>query len=179
MFIWIGCKLPGDFEEKLRARCLSRNESIGLDTVAFSLPQHISLKISFEAERHEAVLEDLAAYLTRQAPFAVRIQNPEQAGNILWLPIGEHAQLQRLHRELDARLESKFGVPQHPFDKTFLFHSTLFIDQDASKISAMREALSEDFTEQELPIDTFLLGLSETGKNGSYQVVRTIKLKEM
>ena len=74
MYIWIGCKLPEDFEQEIRTNCLRLNEKIGLSTVAFTLPQHISLKISFEAETHEAVLGDLTDYLSRQTPFSVSVQ---------------------------------------------------------------------------------------------------------
>lgn len=176
MFVWIGCKLPENFEQELRSLCLSRNERLGLDTVAFSLPQHISLKISFETGRPEAVLEGLAAWLGKQMPFSVHVRNPEQAGNILWLPIAENQELERLHSELDARLAREFDVPQHPFDKAFLFHSTLFMDEDADKIAAMRRLLADYPMERELQVDTFLLGLSETGKAGSYRVVRQIKV---
>ena len=49
MYIWIGCKLPEDFDAELRQCCLEANADIGADTVAFSLPQHISLKISVDA----------------------------------------------------------------------------------------------------------------------------------
>ena len=176
MFIWIGCKLPENFEQELRSLCLSQNERLGLDTVAFSLPQHISLKISFETEQPEAVLEALAAWLGEQKPFSVHVRNPEQAGRILWLPIAENQELERLHSELDARLARDFGVPQHPFDKAFLFHSTLFMDENAEKIAKMEELLSDYSTERELTVDTFLLGLSETGKAGSYRVVRQIRV---
>lgn len=176
MFVWIGCKLPQSFEQELRTRCLEWNQEIGLDTVAFSLPQHISLKISFETGQPEAVLEGLAAWLGEQKPFSVHVRNPEQAGNILWLPIAENQELERLHSELDARLARGFGVPQHPFDKAFLFHSTLFMDENAEKIAKMEELLSDYSTERELTVDTFLLGLSETGKAGSYRVVRQIRV---
>jgi 2'-5' RNA ligase len=176
MFVWIGCKLPQNFEQEIRSRCLERNQGIGLDTAAFSLPQHISLKISFETRQPEAVLEDLAVWLGEQAPFTVHVGNPEQAGKILWLPIAENPDLKRLHQQLDQRLEEKFGIVQHPFDKAFLFHSTLFMDEDPEKIAKMRQLLEKDPMEQELQVDTFLLGLSETGKPGSYRVVRQIKV---
>jgi 2'-5' RNA ligase len=176
MFVWIGCKLPWDFEQEIRTRCLELNRGIGLDTAAFSLPQHISLKISFETKQPEAVLEDLSAWLGEQTAFAVHVRNPEQAGNILWLPVAENPHLKRLHQQLDHRLEQEFNVPQHPFDKQFLFHSTLFIDEDAEKITAMLHLLADDPMERELLVDTFLLGLSETGKAGSYRVVRQIKV---
>lgn len=176
MFVWIGCKLPWDFEQEIRTRCLELNRGIGLDTAAFSLPQHISLKISFETKQPDAVLEELTAWLGEQKPFFVHVQNPEQAGNILWLPFSENSNLKRLHAELDRRLEEKFGVAQHPFDKAFLFHSTLFMDEDAEKIAVMRHLLLDYPMERELQVDTFLLGLSETGKAGSYRVAREIKV---
>lgn len=176
MYIWIGCKLPEDFEREIRTFCLEQNQNIGLNTVAFMLPQHISLKISFEAEEYASVLEDLTVYLSGQKPFAVRMQKPEQMGNLLWLPVAENEQLLRLHRELDARLERKFAVARHPFDKAFMFHSTLFIDENAGKIEKMGKILADSFAEWELPVDTFLLGISETGKPGTYRVVREIKV---
>ena len=176
MYIWIGCKLPESFEQEIRSRCLMLNEEIGLNTAAFSLPQHISLKISFDAEPYEAVLEDLAAYLSQQMPFSVFVQNPVQEGNILWLPVAENRELERLHRELDTRIETRFGVPQHPFDKAFWFHSTLFMDEDMEKVAQMEKLLSDYPIEQQLSVDTFLLGLSETGKAGTYRVVRQIKV---
>ena len=70
MFVWIGCKLPWDFEQEIRTRCLELNRGIGLDTAAFSLPQHISLKISFETKQPDAVLEELTAWLGEQKPFS-------------------------------------------------------------------------------------------------------------
>ena len=176
MYIWIGCQLPGSFEKQLRSFCLAQNESLGLDTAAFALPQHISLKISFEAPEYEAVLEELSAFLAAQRPFSLRIGGPEQNGNILWLPAEENETLRQLHRQLDDLLNARFRIPQHPFDKEFLFHSTLFIDNDTVKIAKMREALADRPIARELAVDTFLLGVSETGKAGTYRVVRQIKV---
>ena len=176
MYIWIGCKLPEDFQQEIRRHCLALNEGIGLDTVAFDLPQHISLKISFPTDRPQAVLEELSAYLSDQQPFPVHILNAERMGSILWLPTAENETLDRLHRELDQLLECKFSVPQHPFDKCFQFHSTLFIDPDAEKIIKMEKALDHCHFARSLTVDTFLLGVSETGKPGSYRIVRPIKV---
>jgi 2'-5' RNA ligase len=137
MFLWIGCRLPEAFENEIRQYCLALNKRISLDTVAFSLPQHISLKISFPTDRPEEVLEDLSAFLGAQRPFRLRITGPEQVGNILWMPVEENKELQRLHQQLDERLQTRFGIPQHEFDRCFQFHSTLFMDADAEKISKM------------------------------------------
>ena len=175
MYIWVGCKLPETFAQEIRNRCLEENRQIGLDTVAFLLPQHVSLKISFWTEMDAQVIEDLTAYLSSQKPFTLRIRNAEQAGQILWLPVAENEVLQRLHAELDARLEEGFGIRQHAFDKQFLFHSTLFLDTDTEKIARMQDALAAYPMERELAVDTFLLGCSESGKAGTYRVIREIK----
>ncbi len=176
MFVWIGCKLPTDYENEIRSYCLGKNESIGLDTVAFSLPQHISLKISFETEQATAILQYLTEILSAQTSFSVRLRGAEQFHNILWIPVDENERLQQLHRLLDAQLEELFAIEQHQFDKCYQFHSTLFIDPDPEKIAAMTAALASYPIERELTIDTFLLGLSETGKAGSFRVVRELKV---
>ena len=176
MYIWIGVKLPEEFENEIRSHCLALNEGLGLDTAAFMLPQHVSLKISFDTDRQEEILDDLAQFAATQKPFAVQIEGIDQVGHILWMPVGENERLQQLHNELDTRLESRFGVPQHEFDKYFLFHSTLFIDSDVEKIERMRGLLADYPAARELWVDTFLLGISETGKPGTCRIVRQIKV---
>ena len=161
MYIWIGVKLPRDFENEVRTHCLALNEKIELDTTAFLLPQHISLKISFETDRTDAVLEDLKTFVSEQNPFAVRLQSAQQMGNILWLPVADNDHLRHL---------------QHKFDKEFLFHSTLFIDPDMEKVAKMAEVLTNYPIERELTVDTFLLGVSEQGKPGTYRVVSEIQI---
>ena len=44
------------------------------------------------------------------------------------------------------------------------------------KVAQMEKLLSDYPIEQQLSVDTFLLGLSETGKAGTYRVVRQIKV---
>lgn len=176
MYIGVGCKLPEAFETEIRGRCLELNRDIGLDTAAFSLPQHVSLKISFRSGQYQDIIEFLTAFLASQKPVLLQIRSPEQAGNILWMPVAENRQLRSLHDQLDSQLESRFGIGQHAFDKCFLFHSTLFMDPDTQKIADMQDALAQYPIERELTADTFLLGLSETGKPGQYRIVRQIKV---
>ena len=176
MYVWIGCKLPESFEREIRTLCLKENDNLQLDTAAFELPQHISLKISFETAEHEAVLEDLTAFLSAQHPFAVSIENPSRSGNILWMSVEENDTLHQLHKALDTLLQDRFCIPQHAFDKAFLFHSTLFIDDNTENLEAMLDFLRPYPIARELTVDTFLLGLSETGAAGSYRVVRQIQV---
>jgi len=176
MYIWIGCRLPVDFEAAVRSHCFEINEAIGLSTVAFSLPQHVSLKISFQSERYHEILDDLTAFLKRQPPFSIQIKQVERSNNVLWLPVEDNLLLQQLHEQLDTRLEQCFSIPRHKFDKCFRFHSTLFMDANPDMLSIMHKRLQGFPVAQELSVNTFLLGLSETGKPGQYRVVREIKV---
>lgn len=176
MYLWIGCKLPEAFEKKLRAHCLELNEKIGLDTTPFALPQHISLKISFDAgEQCQQIMQWLEAELKAEKRFYVNLLPPEQMGTILWLPVTETPRLNTLHEKLDRELERRFGIPQHPFDREFLFHSTLFMDEDTHKLSQMTTLLAPMTFPEPLLIDTFLIGLSADGKT-DFQILREVNI---
>ena len=176
MYLWIGCKLPADYETEIRTLCLQKNESLGLNTVAFSLPQHISLKISFDSPDTEKMITHLETFFAKLPPFEVKIKALDQMGSILWLTVEENPVLQNLHHELDRILEHQFQIPQHPFDCNFQFHSTLFLDDDTEKIGKMAGALESHCFARTLQVDTILLGTSPTGTAGDYRVVKEIKL---
>lgn len=176
MYIWIGCRLPEEFENALRARCVPLGQELGLDLAGFSLPQHISLKISFEAgERYGEILDFLEKVLKKEKEFYVNLSDVERMGNILWLAFRENGTLRRLHNMLDVELNNRFGISQHLFDKAFAFHSTLFLGEP-ERLDMARLVLADLQLPETLRIDTFLLGVSETGTSGSYQVVRKIQV---
>ena len=176
MYLWVGCCLPEEFAREIRGACLERNVDLGLSMAALELPQHISLKISFRTDDPGRVTEDLTEYLSARQPFRVRLTGAEQVGQILWMTVEENATLRQLHEELDVRLASRFGVEQHPFDKCFIFHSTLFMDPDTEKIGRMQQMLENYPIARELEVDTFLLGQSESGQPGDYRIIRRIKV---
>lgn len=176
MYLWVGCKLPETFEGAIREYCLAQNETIGLNTAPFELPQHISLKISFDAgTQYPQVIEWIEHALKARNQFYVNLLSPEQMGNILWLPVAENPILHQLHQLLDEELEQRFQIAQHPFDKDFLFHSTLFIDDDLRKISEMAAKVASLSFPDPLLIDTFLIGLSTDGKT-DIRIAREIPL---
>lgn len=178
MYIWIGCGLPQTFETGLRSHCLRLNESFHLNTVPFSLPQHISLKISFDGgDRAEDILAFLTRLLSAQASFFVELAPAQVSGSILWLPARDSEQLSLLHTLLDQELFHRFGIGQHPFDRDFRFHSTLFFG-DPGALAAIAEAVNALALPRQLKVDHFLLGVSETGQAGTYRVVQTIPAKD-
>lgn len=176
MYIWTGCKLPEEFESQIREKCVPLSRELGLDISGFTLPQHISLKISFEAgDRYPEILDSIEALLRREAPFSVIPAGIDQHGGILWITFQENETLRRLHDLLDSTLEQKYHIPQHMFDKQYFFHSALFLG-DPEKIARARAALADFPLPKEITIDTFLLGLSEVGESGTFHVVRRIEL---
>lgn len=176
MYIWTGCKLPEEFESQIRARCVPIAHELGLDISGFTLPQHISLKISFEAgDRYPEILDTIESLLRRESPFAVAPAAIEQHGGILWITFPECEILRRLHKLLDSILEQKYHIPPHMFDKQYFFHSALLLG-DPEKIARARIALQDFPLPPELKIDTILLGLSEVGQSGTFHVARQIDL---
>lgn len=174
MYIWIGCKLPGEFERQVRGLVAEYGEDLAPDISGFSLPQHISLKISFEAgKRWEEIMDKIGQILRSEENIHVTPAGVEQQGNILWVAFRENAQLRRLHNLLDRELRKDFGIPQHLFDKAFRFHSTLCLGKQED-LRVLLERIKAVSLPGELEIDAFLLGISETGKSGTYRVVRQI-----
>ena len=172
MYIWIGCAVPEAFAAPLRSFCQAHNRDLGLNTAAFALPQHISLKISFETREPELVLALLEENLSREQRFVAEFTEIQRMGSVLWLSVGENPHLQRLHQQLDTLLRDRFGIPLHRFDLDFQFHSTLFIDSDEMKLEEMRHRIENYPIATPMTIDTCLLGTSPDGSPGSYQVVR-------
>ena len=171
MYIWIACNVQDSLAE-LRELCLRNNEDIKLDTVAFTLPAHISLKISFEVPDSEAdgVISTVAGYLSGAPHFSVSDPHIEQNGSILWVSYRENDILDRLHSELDQLLLTRHGVEQHPYDKCFKFHSTLFIDERVDGLQLMMDRLSAVSLPREIKVQDYIIGTSHSGKAGEYHV---------
>lgn len=178
MYIWIACLLPEDFENEVRSACMAANRTFGLSTVAFTLPQHISLKISFEVDDSslEAVMQTVESILSKEYRFYVNLLPAERQNNILWIPAEDNSTLTRLHKVLDAQLAKKYSIAQHPFDRAFLFHSTLFLDTRPIP-NEMEQHLKKLPLPAKLLIRDFCIGISPDGTPGSYRIVRQFPLK--
>jgi len=177
MYIWVGCALPKEFENTVRGHVLENAGDLMLDFSGFSLPQHISLKISFEAgEAYEKVLDLMEQILRCETKLSVVPGGIDHEGRILWIRFLENPRLQQLHGMLDSKLQERFGISQHPFDRNFIFHSTLCMGE-AGDVRRMEERLCRLVPLEEMVIDTFLLGVSETNASGSFRVVRKILAK--
>lgn len=174
MYLWMAADL-GNALEAAREKALAENRRIGLSEVAFTLPAHVSLKISFPAD--DKIWQDIA----RQAEqifcvcpaFDIRVKGLERRGDCLWIAMEENTILKGLHEKMTA-LARKAGAPLHPFDADFLYHSTLFLSPDAENMEKMEDKLKDLPLPEVIPVQGFLIGGSESGKPGEYRVYKRI-----
>lgn len=178
MYIWIACDVSKSLHQ-IRDLCNEKNKEFGLCEVAFSLPQHISLKISFDVPDSVAtcVIDDVSEYLSMEHAFYLDAPRPEIFGSILWLKFEDSEILSRLHRKLDSLLLDKYTVAQHEFDKRFAFHSTLFIDGEKNLLP-MYEYVSGLEIPLKVEVSSFIIGTSESGNAGTYSVIKTISAQK-
>lgn len=181
MYLWVGAVFSGDLESEIRNIANNLNEDYGLSTVAFSLPQHISLKISFECNDYKKVIEFIKSQLKTFSPFEVEINDITKIdSSLIWLDIAENKELSKMHNLLNNSLLQEFGIPLKSFDgDVFKFHSTLFFD---CSINEKHQKLIDDFKQQfSLPqkclIKEIKFGIAETLTAGEFTVVDSIILK--
>ncbi len=175
MFVWVGINVEDQLKE-VRMAVDSVFEKIDISNVTCQLPLHISLKISFEIENKlfESVLTDILDIYNAQKTFEIKIKGIEKHENIEWIRMYSNEQLEALATSLNMMLKDKYGIPLHEYDLDFIFHTTLFMDDDADKINAANELLGNVYLPQTLAANTFVIGTSETGKNGTYSIYKII-----
>ena len=175
MFVWVGINVEDQLKE-VRMAVDSVFEKIDISNVTCQLPLHISLKISFEIENElfESVLTDILDVYNNQKSFEIKIKGIEKHENIEWIRMYSNEQLEALATSLNMMLKDKYGIPLHEYDLDFIFHTTLFMDDDADKINAANALLGNVCLPQTLEANAFVIGTSETGKNGTYSIYKII-----
>ncbi len=179
MFVWCCVNVDSQLCEIKR---VSREieQDLHFQHSNFTLPFHISLKMSFEVPQEDsatAVKNDLTALLSQLRPFEVEVQGIEYCQNICWMRMKECAELNAIHGKLDEFLLAKYGVSPHEYDGNYKFHTTLFMDDDAEKVRLAYERIKNCPLPRKLCANVFCIGESAQGKPGTYKVVREICLK--
>lgn len=175
MFVWVGINVEDQLTDVRRA-VDGVFERIEISNVTCQLPLHISLKISFEIERDmfEAVLSDIVSIYEEQKPFDICVKGIEKHERIEWIIMYSNESLEALATRLNMMLLEKYGVALHEYDLDFIFHTTLFMDDDASKIDEAHRILGDVHLPELITARSFVIGTSETGANGTYRVYRTV-----
>ena len=175
MFIWVGCDISPKFVE-YREKVKECNADVNASETALNFPQHISLKITFEMEDEIAkhCIKDIIELLKATKPFVAMAHGIELQDGIIWIRMEENEQLKALHDELD-QIAISYAVKQHEFDKQYIFHSTVIMDEDKEKLEKLYEKIKDIPYPEELKINTFIVGHSFDKIN--YKVDRRIKVK--
>ena len=177
MFIWVGINVEEQLKEVRRA-VDGVFEKIVISNVTCQLPLHISLKISFEInnELFDEVLNDIVSIYEEQKPFKIYVKGIEKHENIMWIRMYSNDEIEALATSLNMMLKEKYGIPLHEYDLDFIFHTTLFMDDDAEKINTAHTLLGDLVLPETLVANSFVIGTSDTGENGTYRVYKTVEV---
>lgn len=181
MYIWTGLIFNRDNENNIRKICKEVNKKYNLDNKSFSLPQHISLKISFDTKKYVEVINHIKSILENQIKMKIKIIGISKINNgVVWLDVEENNELRKIHNLLNEGLKEKYNIPLANFDgDNFKFHSTLFQDKNIS--DEHQQLISEISDKLKLPIeievDEINFGISEVCEVGTFKVVDRLKLK--
>lgn len=174
MYIWTGIILPKKFETKIRNICRNINKNFNVSEQSFTLPQHISLKTSFNVSNYQEVIDFMKELLKDFNNTKIKIKDIGKINGVIWLEIEENSVLRNIHNLLNEKLFDKFNIPEIKFDgKNFKFHSTLFQDlENNDKLEIMYDELRKEIQFPiELDLDEINFGVSNIGKVGTYKVI--------
>lgn len=181
MYIWIGLILEKDDENYIREICKEENKNFNINEQAFSLPQHISLKTSFNTNQYLTIIKYLKEELKDINTIELKANNLTIIdGKVIWLDIEENKFLRNLHNKINILLKEKFNIGLSGFDgENFKFHSTLFQESEFNgNINKIGLILKEKIKiPQLLYIRELYFGVSEVGRVGTYKVIDKIELK--
>ena len=175
MFIWVGIDVDSQLKEiKERAKVIE-NELIFKHS-NFTLPLHISLKISFEVEENifQDVIEDIREVYNQTAPFEIKTKAIIHENNIAWIRMEENPTLMELSRKINNQMLTKYNVPLHEYDLDGKFHTTLFMDEDCQKVKQAYTKIQPIQVPAQLTAERFLIGISASGRLGTYSVYKAI-----
>lgn len=173
MYIWTAIDLDSQLTS-LRGQAKAATDASAAPNHALTLPLHVSLRISFFIHDAQApsCMDAIERILRSTAAFPMAAQQIELQGDtVVWLGITPSDALTRLHETLIRHMQEAFGVPPHPFDLNFRYHASLFIGGNAS---AAFSRVKDAPIPSSLTAGHFVIGTSETGRPGTYRVVREI-----
>ena len=172
MSVWTALYIEDELEE-VRDRAIGIGEDMDVKCPLTILPLHISLKISFEVDdnRLDECVSVLCDYFSSLGPFSVEVEGYEHSQGVIWIRMKENSRLNEIHSRLDEMMMSRFGAKPHEFDLSFIYHATVFFDED-SKLKTASEKIRTVPLPGKIHARDFLIGTSTTGKPGTYSVYR-------
>lgn len=172
MYVWIGIDVDSQLAE-VKSKAQEIEREAGFPNSNFTLPLHVSLKISFPVESYlfDGVKADIISVFDESEQFCIKVRGVEFEGNICWIRMERCDALDSIHDKLNSVMLEKYGIPLHEYDLDYKYHTTLFMDSDFEKVSRAYGMLGNVNIPQMLSADKFVIGTSENGALGTYKVV--------
>ena len=177
MYVWVAVDVDEQVRE-LRESTEHYVKNIGSSSPTFTLPFHISLKISFNIPDdiiNEAI-GDIVELCGSLNPFPISVKDIEQNGPIVWITMQESKELEHIHNRLDELVLKKYGVLQHAFDKAFIFHTSLVIMDDEEQARLALDTIKKTSIPKTLIAKKIIIGTSLEGKPGTYSINEEIDI---
>ena len=177
MYLWIAIDVNEQIRE-LRENAENYIKNHELTSPTLTLPFHISLKISFQISSDilKEVTYDIREFCKSLKPFTITVKSIEKTDTIIWLTMQDSAYLTAIHNRLDQLLLEKYGVVQHEFDKSFIFHTSILITNSKGHLNAAFEAIKDINIPNVLNAQKIIIGSSKEGQPGTYNVIEEIML---
>ena len=177
MYIWVGIEVESQIAE-IKKSAFEIEKKIGFENSNFTLPMHISLKISFPVDDSVAndVIYDIEQLYRLVTPFEIDVDRIECYENISWIRYKQNDKIDEIHDRLNAMLFEKYGVGLHEYDCDYKFHTTLFMENNEEKIRMAYEMIKNVYLPKMISVNKLLIGVSESGKLGSYRVFREVNI---
>lgn len=179
MYLWIGLGLDKENEEFIREYCKKVNMRFKVNEQSFTLPQHISLKTSFDTDKYQNIIDDFKNMFKNNKKMNLKVYDVEMVPGVIWLNITEIPELREYHNLILNHLKEKYNIEKIGFDgENFKFHSTLFQDMDnKEKVSELYNDIDKSILiNNELQINRIYFGISDIGKVSTYKVIDYIEL---
>ena len=177
MYIWVGVEVESQIVE-IKKSAFEIEKKIGFENSNFTLPMHISLKISFPVDDSVAndVIYDIEQLYYGITPFEIDVDRIECYENISWIRYKQNDKINEIHDRLNEMLFEKYGVGLHEYDCDYKFHTTLFMENNEEKIRSAYEMIKNACLPKMIFVNKLLVGVSESGKLGSYRVIKEINI---
>jgi 2'-5' RNA ligase len=134
MVFCIAGLIDDDSQNQLRKVVYLINQKYDVGIIASLLPQHVSLKISFQTSYSDLIDKYFDEFASRFSPFEitgtnfelVKIQEKDKESGLIWYGVEENTVLRKMHTTLNDDLLQRFQIKNAEYDgDRFHFHSTL------------------------------------------------------
>ena len=171
MYLWVGIDVDEQLH-KVKSLAQKAEKQIGFEHSNFTLPLHISLKISFQISDidYDQIVQDIAEIYHNTKPFSISVKGLEVYDNIAWIRMNGCEALNMLHDRLNTMLLEKYHIPLHEYDLDYKFHTTLFMDDNVQKVDWAYQQVKDTELPTTLHANCFLIGSSPTGQLGTFSV---------